>query len=177
VPAGAFAVAGLTEKRRRFAREYAKDANGSAAYIRAGYKAKNARVARTCAAQLLAIPSIMAAVEAHRNQLAAKTETEAEWVRRRLKEEADFRGEGTSHSARVTALRTLAEINGLLDARTLVPTGPAVVVVLGSPHLAALRGTITPDEHLDGTPPALPPGNLATEAARPDPAEVAGAAG
>ena len=47
-----------------FVQEYLVDLNGSAAYLRAGYKAKNSRVAATCASQLLMKPGIRSLVQA-----------------------------------------------------------------------------------------------------------------
>ena len=44
--------------------------------------------------------------------VATKTETDSEWVRRRLKEEADDFSEFASHSARIRALELVATLNG-----------------------------------------------------------------
>lgn len=47
-------MAELTDKQKRFCEEYIKDMNASDAYIRAGYKVKNADVAKANASRLIA---------------------------------------------------------------------------------------------------------------------------
>ena len=53
----------LTPKQNRFAEEYLIDLNGAAAYVRAGYKAKNGNVAAVEACKLLRKPNIEVAIE------------------------------------------------------------------------------------------------------------------
>lgn len=91
-------------------REYMIDHNGTQAAIRAGY---SARTASEQASRLLVNVKVSKAIELSQAALAKKTETEAEWVRRRLKEEADDFSEFASHSARIRALELVGKINGV----------------------------------------------------------------
>jgi len=102
----------LNDKQQAFVREYVVDLNGTQAAIRAGYSPKTADVQ---AAQLLAKFKVREAVDAELARIATKTETEAEWVRRRLKEEADDFTEFASHSARIKALELIGRINGVFE--------------------------------------------------------------
>jgi phage terminase small subunit len=102
----------LSARQAAFVREYLVDGNGAKAALRAGYKKETARVQ---ASRLLTKSNIKAAIEAGQQKLAEKTETEAEWVRRRLKEEASDFTEFASHSARIRALELLGKINGVFE--------------------------------------------------------------
>lgn len=64
-------MTGLNPKRRKFVSEYLKDCNGTQAAIRAGY---SPRTANEQAAELLAIPSIRAAVDEKLAALYARNE-------------------------------------------------------------------------------------------------------
>lgn len=75
----------LTPKQQRFVEEYLVDLNGSAAYRRAGYKAKNDRVSRTEAARLLANPSVAAAIAAGQAARAQRVGVTMDDVVRELK--------------------------------------------------------------------------------------------
>lgn len=105
-------AAALTPKQAAFVLEYLKDGNATQAAIRAGY---SARTAQAIGAENLTKPLIAAALAAAQTKVAAKTETEAEWVRRRLKEEADDFSEFSSHSARIRAIETIAKLNGMFE--------------------------------------------------------------
>jgi phage terminase small subunit len=100
----------LTPKQAAFVREYLVDGNGTQAAIRAGYSAKTAGA---IAVENLTKPLIAEKVRSAMQVSAAKTETEAEWVRRRLKEEADDFSEFASHSARIKAIELIGKINGV----------------------------------------------------------------
>lgn len=102
----------LTDKQAAFVREYCVDKNATQAAIRAGYSPKTANEQ---AAGLLANPSVRAAVDSLLQSLAEKTETEAEWVRRRLKEEADDYSEFATHAGRIRALELVGKINGVFE--------------------------------------------------------------
>lgn len=102
----------LTPKQAAFVLEFLKDCNATQAAIRAGY---SKRTAQAIGAENLAKPLIAAALAAAQSKVAAKTETEAEWVRRRLKEEADDFSEFSSHSARIKAIETIAKLNGMFE--------------------------------------------------------------
>jgi hypothetical protein len=98
----------LNLPQQAFIREYLIDRNGTQAAIRAGYSAKTAY---SQAERLLRHVEIRRAVDAGLNRIAEKTETDAEWVRRRLKEEAEFVGPGSSPSARVRAIELVGKLN------------------------------------------------------------------
>ena len=105
-------VKGLNDKQAAFVREYLVDFNATQAAIRAGY---SKRTAGSQAHDLLKKPEIQAALSEGQKRLAEVTETEAEWIRRRLKEEAmDYTG-FASHSARIRALELLGKINGVFE--------------------------------------------------------------
>lgn len=63
----------LSHKHQRFAEEYSVDLNGAAAYRRAGYTAKNDKVASAGAARLLAKGSIKAEIDRLVAQRSAQT--------------------------------------------------------------------------------------------------------
>lgn len=102
----------LNAKQAAFVREYLIDFNATQAAARAGYSSKTAG---SQAHDLLKKPEIQAALKDGQARLAEKTETEAEWVRRRLKEEADDFTEFASHSARIRALELLGKVNGIFE--------------------------------------------------------------
>lgn len=99
----------LTPKQAAFVREYLVDRNGTQAAIRAGYSKKTAQAIAT---ENLSKPLISEKIKSATQVSAAKTETDSEWVRRRLKEEADDFSEFASHSARIRALELVAKLNG-----------------------------------------------------------------
>lgn len=76
----------LTEKQKRFVDEYLIDLNATQAAIRAGYSEKTAN---EIGAENLGKPSIREAVDAALQARANKTQIDAEWVLRRLAEEAE----------------------------------------------------------------------------------------
>jgi phage terminase small subunit len=102
----------LTDKQKAFAHEYMVDKNATKAAIRAGYSKKTAS---SQGERLLRNAEVRAAVDAGLQRLAEETETEAQWVRRRLREEATDFTEFASHSARIRALELLGKINGIFE--------------------------------------------------------------
>ena len=99
----------LNDKQTAFVREYAVDFNATQAAIRAGYSKKTAGQQ---AHELLKNLEIKAQLAESRQKSAEKTETDTNWVRERLREEAtDFRPQA-SHSARIRAVELLAKMNG-----------------------------------------------------------------
>lgn len=103
----------LNDRQTAFVREYLIDFNATQAAVRAGYSKRTAGVQGHA---LLKKPEILEALKVGQKRLAEATETEAEWVRRRLKEEADDFTEFASHSARIRALELLGKINGVFEA-------------------------------------------------------------
>lgn len=102
----------LNDKQAAFVREYLVDFNATQAAIRAGYSSKTAG---QIGHELLKKPEVQAALSEGQKRLAEATETEAEWIRRRLKEEATDYTEFASHSARIRALELLGKINGVFE--------------------------------------------------------------
>lgn len=114
-------VGKLTPKQQRFVDEYVIDFNASAAAVRAGYAPS---YAATNTGKLLKNENIQAAISNKAQVISQKTETDAEWVRSQLREEALDRGDGSSHSARVNALNILAKINGMFELDNKQKTNP-----------------------------------------------------
>ena len=102
----------LNDKQAAFVREYLVDFNATQAAIRAGYSAKTAG---QIGHELLKKPEVQQRLREFQQKAAEKTETEAEWIRRRLKEEATDFTEFASQSARVRALELLGKINGVFE--------------------------------------------------------------
>ena len=102
----------FTGKQAKFIQEYLKDSNATQAAIRAGYSAKTAA---QIGEENLRKPDIRFAVDVAQKSIAEKTETDSEWVRRRLKEEADDFSEFASHSARIKAIELIGKINGVFE--------------------------------------------------------------
>lgn len=115
----------LTPRQARFVSEYLVDLNGRQAAIRAGY---SPRTANEQAARLLTKANIQAAVEAGRAAQAQSAELTADWIIRRLKEEAQLTGEGASHAARVKALELLGKRLALWVDRKQVEAGVVMAV-------------------------------------------------
>ncbi len=103
----------LSARHETFCLEYVIDLNGSAAYQRAYPKVKTSGAARTGAARLLANVSVRERVAELQLARAARSDTTHEWVLERLKHEAEFEGQGTSHAARVSALALIAKHLGM----------------------------------------------------------------
>lgn len=75
----------MTPKQQRFVDEYLIDLNATQAAIRAGYSAKTAMEQGY---QLLQIPSVAEAITARKTDRSQKTGIDAEWLLKRLAEEA-----------------------------------------------------------------------------------------
>ncbi len=100
----------LTPKQARFVEEYLIDLNATQAAIRAGYSAKTANEQ---GAQLLAKLSIRQAVAEAQTIRSKRTEITQDEVIQGLKREATLEGEGSSHSARVSAWAHLGKHLGM----------------------------------------------------------------
>lgn len=96
----------LTRKQSRFVEEFLVDLNATGAAKRAGY---SERTARKIGSENLTKPDIERAIreamadQSQRTQITADAVIEALWT------EANDRGEGASHSARVSALKVLLQ--------------------------------------------------------------------
>lgn len=75
----------LTARQQRFVEEYLRDLNATQAAERAGY---SKRTANEQAAQLMKHPEIIAAIDAAKSDRSERTGVSADWVLRRLVEEA-----------------------------------------------------------------------------------------
>lgn len=111
----------LSEKQLAFVREYCVDKNVTQAAIRAGY---SSRTAQEQSSRLLSKAMVRQAVDDALSAMAKKTETDAEWVRRRLKEEAEDFTEGANQGARVRAIELVGKLNGQFIDRKEVRAGP-----------------------------------------------------
>ena len=103
-------VNGLVHKQRRFVWEYCKDHSPAQAAIRAGYKERNAP---SIACRLLQIPAVQAAIRERERQIAEAALLDETIVLEGLLHEARFTGDGSTHTARVSAWREVAKILGL----------------------------------------------------------------
>lgn len=90
----------MTPKQRRFVDEYMIDLNATQAAIRAGY---SERTAEQLGYQLLQKTSVSEAVAARQHELAERALITEDEIIAGLRMEATRTGEGSSHSARVSA--------------------------------------------------------------------------
>ena len=102
--------ASLTPKQARFVAEYLVDLNATQGAIRAGYSAKTAEVQGS---RLLGNVKVREAVEAGMKARSKRTEITQDEVIQGLKKEATLEGEGSSHSARVSAWAHLGKHLGM----------------------------------------------------------------
>ena len=103
------ATAELNPRQAKFVQEYLLDLNAARAYRAAGYKAKGEMVAESASSRLLKNVKIATFVNAALAKRATEADITIQWVTNRLKREADFRGEGSSHGARVRAAELLGK--------------------------------------------------------------------
>ena len=102
----------LTAKQKAFVDEYLVDLNATQAARRAGYSAKTAGSIGQRLLKKVEIQTALATAQAAREE---RTEITADYVLRRLKEEAELTGEGSSHSARIKALELLGKHHGMFS--------------------------------------------------------------
>ena len=105
---------GLTEKQLLFVDEYLKDLNATQSAIRAGY---SERRAQEIGYQLLQKTTVGEAIQQALSERKERVKVDADYVLARLIEEAEFTGEGSSHSGRVRALELLGKHVGLFPLR------------------------------------------------------------
>ena len=99
----------MTDRQKAFVEEYLKDMNAAAAYRRAGYKASSDQIASANAARLIANESIRAEIDKAIQDRSVRTGVTQDMVIEGLLKEARLDGEGSSHSARVTAWTQLGK--------------------------------------------------------------------
>ncbi len=102
--------ASLTSKQACFVEEYLVDLNATQAAIRAGYSARNAD---KIGPELLGKTRVAEAVKAAQQARTERTEITQDEVIQGLKKEATLEGEGSSHSARVSAWAHLGKHLGI----------------------------------------------------------------
>lgn len=101
----------MTPRQAAFVNEYLIDLNATAAAARAGYK--NAEIGR----QIITKHAVSEAIQKALAERTERVKLDADWVVCRLREEAEFTGEGSSPSARVKALELLGKHLGLFPLR------------------------------------------------------------
>lgn len=107
----------LTPKQAAFVTEYLVDLNATQAAIRAGY---SERTAQEQSSRLLSKAIVADEIKKRREKIGAKIELTVEKVLAGLMREADREGEGSSHSARVTAWSTLGKHLGMFAEKVQV---------------------------------------------------------
>ena len=113
-------MAKLTPKQQRFVDEYIIDLNATQSAIRAGYSPKTAEQQGF---QLLKKTSVSEAIEQAQQERQKRTLVTQDDVIRGLLTEAEWQGEGSSHSARVSAWAHLGKhLNMFTD--KIEHTGP-----------------------------------------------------
>ena len=113
-------MAKLTPKQQRFVDEYLIDLNATQAAIRAGYSLKTAEQQGF---QLLKKTSVSEAIEQSQQERQKRTLVTQDDVIRGLLTEAEWQGEGSSHSARVSAWAHLGKHLGMFKDK-IEHTGP-----------------------------------------------------
>ncbi len=101
----------MTPKQAAFVDEFLIDLNATAAAARAGYK--NPEIGR----QVITKNDVAEAIQKALAERTERVKLDADWVVCRLREEAEFTGEGSSPSARVKALELLGKHLGLFPLR------------------------------------------------------------
>lgn len=104
----------LNAKETLFVQYYCSDAkfNATKAAILAGYSEKSAR---SKASQLLTKVNIQAAIQEFMSRVTEEAEVTTLYLVKRLKEESEYMGEGSSHSGRIAALKILTDYTGGFD--------------------------------------------------------------
>lgn len=101
----------MTPRQAAFVNEYLIDLNATAAAARAGYK--NPEIGR----QVITKHDVSEAIKKSLTERAERVKIDSDWVVCRLREEAEYQGEGSSPSARVKALELLGKHLGLFPLR------------------------------------------------------------
>ena len=116
----------LTPKMARFVEEYLIDLNATQAAIRAGYK--NGEIGR----QIITKNNVIEAIQKAQSKLSEACLVTQKMVIDGLKAEATLTGEGSSHSARVSAWGLLGKHLGMFVEKTENKT--EVIVKAGLEH-------------------------------------------
>lgn len=111
----------LQPKQEAFVREYLIDLNASAAYRRAGYKSGNPDV---CGPRMLGNVGVASAIQRALDERAERTKISADQVLARLWEEANRKGPGSTHAARIRALELVGRNLGMRFTEVHELSGP-----------------------------------------------------
>ncbi len=107
----------MTPKQTCFVQEYLIDLNATQAAIRAGYSVKTVR---QVASENLSKPDIQRAIEEAQHVRAERTELTQDAVVQGLLKEAEFKGEGSSPAARVSAWAQIGRHLGMFKDKIAV---------------------------------------------------------
>lgn len=106
-------MAKLTDKQRSFIEHYCSNGfNATQAAISAGYSEKTAQEQSS---RLLSNVIISDAIQLFMSKATKKALITTEDIVKRLIDEAEYVGEGASHSARIAALKALTDFTGGFD--------------------------------------------------------------
>lgn len=119
-------AAKLTPRQRAFVEAYLVSLNAADAARQAGYSPKTANREGS---RLLSNVDVQAAIAAAQAERSRRTEVTQDWVLGALRAEASDRGEGSSHSARVSALSQLGKHLGMFVERVKVEGGLQLRIV------------------------------------------------
>jgi phage terminase small subunit len=141
----------LSQEHARFVREYLIDGNASRAYREAYPDCTNPRSITASAWRLLRQADVASAIQSAQLRTAAPAEVTVAFVIARLKEEAEFRGEGSSHAARVQALIALGKHLALFTERIQVEERKRIevfiqVVTDANNRLASEAASLPPEQ-------------------------------
>lgn len=110
-----FKKAKLNEKQYRFVQEYIVDYNATQAAIRAGYSPKTAY---SNGQRLLKHAEVQAAIKEIQDKATDKAIVDRNMVLAGLLKEAEFKGQGASHAARVSAWEKIGKTMGMFIDKT-----------------------------------------------------------
>lgn len=105
----------LNEKQYRFVQEYIVDYNATQAAKRAGYSEKTAY---SNGQRLLKHAEVQAAIKEIQNKATDKAIVDRNMVLAGLLKEAEFKGQGASHAARVSAWEKIGKTMGMFIDKT-----------------------------------------------------------
>ena len=126
----------LTKKQAAFVAEYVKDKNATQAAIRAGYSKKSAF---NIGCENVKKPYIAEAIEKRLEKVSERALIDAERVLNGLLKEAEYSGEGASHSARVSAWEKLGKYLGMFTEKSIVTLEKSPAEMTDEELEAALR--------------------------------------
>lgn len=121
---------GLTAQQAAFCREYLVDGIASKAAVRAGYSPAGSRAQSSL---LLTKPNIQSVINRLKAERAVRTETESDWVLRRLKIEAELETSRHNSSSRLKALELIGKHHKMFTDKTEVSGSLTLYVDSGVP--------------------------------------------